>query len=271
MIKKSGLWLLIVFFMLLAFVVSNYYGQYLDIYILFTFPALLAAWIFNFWSGFLVVVINLNLLLYLELIYKVWKPISFTIIELVIRFFIMIVLVYLVDKIRRKLASIELESRKDSLTGLLNRRGLFEFGEYEIQRVARTKEPLTVVMFDIDNFKKINDTLGHVAGDAVLKSIGGVFHQHLRQMDAAARYGGDEFALILPITKAARAKQVVNRLIGLINKKLPDSPSGISVTVGCCTMTANSQLSFKALFKATDDFMYEGKKTGKNQVLYKEV
>ena len=104
------------------------------------------------------------------------------------------------------------DARVDPLTGLLNRRGFAEHADIELSRARRSRQPFTIVFFDLDHFKRLNDTSGHAAGDAVLTDVGARTQALLRHADVIARMGGDEFAVLLPETPAAQARVIVERL-----------------------------------------------------------
>ena len=102
---------------------------------------------------------------------------------------------------------------RDSLTGLYNRQFFTEVAEKEIARARRHKRPLALAFFDIDNFKRINDTRGHQAGDELLQQIAGAILENCRNSDLAARWGGDEFVILLPETSQAGAQLLADRIV----------------------------------------------------------
>lgn len=167
--------------------------------------------------------------------------------------------------------SIKLEelSTRDSLTGLYNRRKFQEFIQSEINREARHDHGFSVIMIDLDNFKYINDTFGHPVGDMVLKEIAVLFAIELRRVDLLARFGGDEFAIILPEAEVARGLQVANKLRQTLEDKVFDLP------VGQLHMTASfSLVSYpedgktpEEIYSAMDVVLYKAKAGGKNQVM----
>ncbi len=177
------------------------------------------------------------------------------------------------DVTERKHAEDELQrlARTDSLTGLSNRRYFFEVAEKEFAKSVRYDRPLSVVLFDIDLFKGINDTYGHLIGDRVLIQVGNLLTKQERETDVAARYGGEEFIMLLPETNYARAMVVAERL----RKLLEDSPVyndndtirfTASFGVTGKDMNKNTE-TFDHLISQADQALYEAKRTGRNRVV----
>ncbi len=159
----------------------------------------------------------------------------------------------------------EVQARLDPLTGLLNRRGFVERAEIEFARSERAQYPVTIGYFDIDEFKRLNDTAGHAAGDEALREAGSIAIALLRRVDVVGRMGGDEFALLLPETAGAEARLVVERLrIGLA--KVTDE-TGVGFSFGVVTFERPPGTVGLALDRA-DALMYAAKVAGPNAVRY---
>ena len=156
----------------------------------------------------------------------------------------------------------------DMLTGVYNRRGLFEVGEREISRAKRQSSPLSVIMFDIDYFKQINDLHSHAVGDQILQKLAKLCQENLRDIDIFGRYGGDEFAILLPDTDVYSADSVAQRLRSRVAESaftVENSPIPISISLGlACTYGEISDLA--VLLDCADTAMYEAKRAGRNQV-----
>lgn len=155
------------------------------------------------------------------------------------------------------------------LTGLFNRRKL----EYELTRQYETFErhsvPVSMLIFDVDNLKKINDTLGHHAGDQVILTIGDVCRSALRKTDIACRFGGDEFVVVLPNTDLTHATHFAERLRITFNQALSGFALDdvvVSVSIGVATMSAADN-SYEDALKRADNALYDAKRNGKNQVV----
>jgi diguanylate cyclase (GGDEF)-like protein len=156
----------------------------------------------------------------------------------------------------------------DSLTGLANRRYLFERLEQEVYRAQRYGTVLSLILFDIDHFKRINDSWGHAAGDHVLREIGRETHQLLRKADLAGRYGGEEFVVLLPETDLAEAMSLAHRLNRQISQKViqfeQGSPVLVTVSVGVAALAPAE--SGEKLFQRADQALYRAKEGGRNRV-----
>jgi diguanylate cyclase (GGDEF)-like protein len=158
----------------------------------------------------------------------------------------------------------------DALTGLINRRQFNHQLDAEIARTKRYRNPLSLALFDIDDFKKINDFYGHTTGDRILKELGQLVISNVREADIPARYGGEEFALILPETGQIDAYELLERLRAMIERTvfcLPDNPMTVTISVGVAQLDPEQAKSFELIEKA-DAALYEAKRQGKNQVVY---
>jgi diguanylate cyclase (GGDEF)-like protein len=141
--------------------------------------------------------------------------------------------------IRLRRAQIDLVdlSRRDALTGLLNRRGFETLAEKELGRAARYRRPLAFALIDLDHFKEINDRFGHAQGDEVLRAVATEL-ANLRAFDLPVRLGGDEFGLLMPETDEAAAERVVTRLAQRLRERLKDRAGDVSMSVGIATSGA---------------------------------
>ena len=158
--------------------------------------------------------------------------------------------------------------RHDQLTGALNRRGLEETFEAEVSRAQRRNSPLCVALLDIDNFKKLNDTLGHEAGDGALIHLVTVIRETLRPQDTLARFGGEEFIIILPDTPLDDARKALVRLQRELTKRffLNDNEK-VLITFSAGLTDYRSDDTQATATKRADEAMYMAKKAGKNRVV----
>lgn len=161
--------------------------------------------------------------------------------------------------------------RADQLTGTLNRRGLDEMLERETARADRSNDPLSVVLLDIDNFKLLNDTMGHQAGDQALMHVSDVIRESLRPTDSVARYGGEEFLVVLPGSGVNEAAEIIGRLQRLLTKKLfvyNDEPLVITFSAGVAARLPGEAV--EEVIERADQAMYKAKAAGKNRVVKAE-
>lgn len=158
----------------------------------------------------------------------------------------------------------------DALTGLYNRGKFDEILKDELIRAQRYKRSISLLMLDIDFFKKVNDTYGHQAGDEVLKNIAYIISSAIRNSDYAARYGGEEFTVILPETNLTRAIELAERIrVTIEQKKFKISENDtiqltISIGIGSCS----KEISPELLIKSADSALYKAKENGRNRVEY---
>ncbi|HNB52954.1 MAG TPA: GGDEF domain-containing protein, partial [Anaerolineales bacterium] len=156
----------------------------------------------------------------------------------------------------------------DHLTGIFNRRQLFNLGELEFKRARRFNRPLSAIMLDIDHFKKINDTYGHAKGDQVLKSLAQFLKIHLREFDILGRYGGEEFVIILPGADMLNARNVAYRLRkGVQDRPMINGSVSITISLGVAELS-NDITDFQALIHQADMAMYDAKNAGRNRVAW---
>ena len=161
----------------------------------------------------------------------------------------------------RLVAHLKAEARVDALTGLLNRRGFEERLAVEIARATRDGARLAVVTFDLDHFKAVNDEQGHEAGDRALVALAAVIRGHVRGGDLAARWGGEEFVVVLPGADAEAARTLAERVRGAL------AAAGLGVTVSAGVGVAEAPFDPRALLAAADAAMYAAKRAGRDRTV----
>jgi two-component system cell cycle response regulator len=173
------------------------------------------------------------------------------------------------DRIRKLQLTLEQMVVSDPLTGLHNRRFLMDRLLQEMQRSDRHGEPLAFAMIDLDGFKTINDLYGHVVGDKVLRAVGNAISRSIRVSDIAARYGGDEFAVILPQTPPEGAMRVCERLLRAISEAGVQDDSGkvcrVTASLGLAYYPADDVETPEDLVHCADGALYGAKRSGKNR------
>lgn len=164
--------------------------------------------------------------------------------------------------------ALEMLANKDGLTGLTNRRHFMQIADTELQRAQRYERPVTVGMADLDSFKKLNDTYGHAAGDAVLRSFAALMQDTLRQSDLVCRYGGEEFAFLFPESSLAETEKLAERFRATVydyDIRLSDGRL-VRVTMSIGLADA-SDCPIEVALKRADEALYEAKRLGRNCVV----
>lgn len=174
-----------------------------------------------------------------------------------------------IDSITNRVEQIEKASRIDHLTKAYNRQHIDQLLEVEFEEANINKWPLSLAFIDVDDFKQINDTFGHLVGDELLKSISEFLSSNIRETDILARYGGDEFLLMLPGTTSDIAKTTLERLLSLYEKDVTLTSKGVEITatvsVGLTThMDKNDFNNLKEFMTTADESLYKAKAMGKN-------
>jgi len=157
----------------------------------------------------------------------------------------------------------------DGLTQVFNRRYFIETLERELGRAQRYRRDLSLIMFDIDHFKVVNDTHGHLAGDHVLKQLAALVKLRIRREDVLARYGGEEFGIILPEVDNASAIQFAEKIRGLVEAaefRFEDTPIAVTISVGVTTLVGEQE-DVLEFVKLADDNLYAAKQAGRNRVM----
>jgi diguanylate cyclase (GGDEF)-like protein len=155
----------------------------------------------------------------------------------------------------------------DPLTGVLNRRHFFALAEQEFDRSHRYDRHISIILFDVDHFKEINDTYGHVAGDQLLQTIANRFLGNLRQIDIIGRYGGDEFVILLPETNQEQARMAAKRLHEIVTRDAVDTAKdSIPLHISMGVASVNNSDNMEKLLIKTDQALYAAKQAGRNQV-----
>jgi diguanylate cyclase (GGDEF)-like protein len=170
------------------------------------------------------------------------------------------------SRLRSAHAHEQVLSRTDALTGAVNSRYFGELAASEISRAARFSEPFSFVYLDLDNFKTVNDTMGHAQGDALLRKLVEAVRAHTRDTDVMARLGGDEFGILFPRTDASQCRTIMEKLSSIIAAEI-SARWPVTLSAGALTFQ-KPPTSWDEMVKAADMLMYRAKRGGKNHVAF---
>lgn len=167
----------------------------------------------------------------------------------------------------KRARSLKARMVRDSLTGLFNHTHTLQLLEDARSRARRDGRPLCFAMLDIDHFKKVNDTYGHPMGDRVIKSLALFLKQRLRKSDHIGRYGGEEFAVVLPDTDLEAAQRVLDEIRQRFAEiRYPAQPHDLSCTFSCGIAELSDDIDSNTLSKRADEALYQAKRSGRNRV-----
>ncbi|PKN46525.1 MAG: hypothetical protein CVU59_05845 [Deltaproteobacteria bacterium HGW-Deltaproteobacteria-17] len=179
-----------------------------------------------------------------------------------------LLIAFLIGRLRQGLLRERDLSRRDQLTGLHNSRAFYEFGIFLISGSQRRRAPLTIAFIDLDNFKAVNDRLGHHEGDQVLREAGKLLQGHFRKSDLVARLGGDEFSVLLQDTDGEAASLVLERLRARMQEVMTARGLPVTMSIGA-VFFPQAPATLEEAIHAADELMYVAKKEGKNRLFLK--
>ncbi|MEA1955005.1 MAG: diguanylate cyclase [Campylobacterota bacterium] len=171
------------------------------------------------------------------------------------------------EKLKKHNITLKKQAIIDQLTQLYSRRHFDDTIEIEMQRAIRYKTALSMIIADIDFFKKVNDTYGHIAGDDILADFANIIKNNIRSIDMAFRYGGEEFVILLPNTTAQEAKELTKKLRIIVNSHNFKNPNSITCSYGISQYKEKD--SKETFFKKADEALYFVKENGRNNIAIK--
>jgi diguanylate cyclase (GGDEF)-like protein len=183
----------------------------------------------------------------------------------VVRFGFFVIASSVLGRLQKSMRQERALARTDPLTGVANARTFYQMAQLELQRFSRTRRPFTVVYFDLDNFKSVNDRLGHSAGDELLRQVAHTIQANTRASDLIARLGGDEFALLFPETDCAAALAMLERLRGALARETVRHCGLITFSMGAATFLT-APLDVDVMIQRVDSLMYGVKRSGKGRI-----
>jgi diguanylate cyclase (GGDEF)-like protein len=187
-----------------------------------------------------------------------------------IEFLFLIIMSLLFSILKNNLDSEKSLARIDPLTRTINRRSFFDLAEHEIYRAGRYNRPFTIAYIDLDNFKEVNDQQGHHAGDRLLVDVVNTIKTHIRTTDILARFGGDEFVMLLPETTGDSARATLGKIHRQLQKAMSINSWPVTFSIGAVSYLHPPE-SVEEAVRAADALMYSVKRNGKNNLLHQTV
>jgi diguanylate cyclase (GGDEF)-like protein len=262
--KQSKLFLITLGLLLVILVGATDYltGVEISFGVFYLFPISLITWFVGRWTGILIsgvsaitwFIANLQIP-YSHLFIYYWEGI--------VRLGFFLIFTYILSAFKNTVESEKKLARIDALTGVANVRFFYELANNEISRASRYKHPFTVAYTDIDNFKLINDRLGHSTGDSLLCLVAETIRDNIRENDLIARLGGDEFAILMPETKYESAQVVISRVQKSLLDIMQKNGWPVTFSIGVVTFTRPPD-SVDDTVKKADELMFSAKNIGKN-------
>lgn len=182
----------------------------------------------------------------------------------IVKFSLLLFGAYMISSLKMRLEREEDLARTDQLTGIANRRRFGELADDEIRRSRRYHDSFTVIYLDIDNFKTVNDTLGHSEGDRLLRQVAATIATNIREIDTVARLGGDEFGLLLPETDGEAAVTVATKMHASLKSNV-EAVWPVTFSIGMVTY-CTAPASINEMIRIADQLMYEVKNSGKDEL-----
>ncbi len=268
--QKSRWFLLAVLFLfiLLLGLIDELTGKSLSFAVFYLFPVALAAWSLGRRTamGFSL----LSALVWMEANLTDGQRNWITLLDVISRLIFFLIISFLVAALRASLEKEKESARTDYLTKAANARAFYESAESELQRARRYQRPFTMIYFDLDNFKAVNDGFGHSAGDRLLCCVSQSLKAMLRRTDVIARLGGDEFAILLPEAGTEEGRVVAEKLHQRLTAEMQEHQWPVTCSMGVLTCLGVPD-SLDSLIRKADELAYAAKTGGKNTIRYDVV
>ena len=267
-VPQPVLYLFYIVAIIFFWVFDNITGPDLSFLVFYLLPILMATWYSGRHAGRIMAVVGAAAWFFSDVISH--SSYSHPIVpywNVTVKFCIFLIVVEILSRLKTALASEKNLARNDMLTGAANRRAFFEGAMIEIDRAQRYKHPFSLAYIDLDDFKAINDTMGHDTGDLVLRTVAATILKNIRSTDLFARLGGDEFVLLLSETGDGQAQAVIDKVHAVLDERMNRARWPVTFSIGVMTFIRPPS-SVEEIIKKTDALMYAAKKEGKDRVKY---
>jgi diguanylate cyclase (GGDEF)-like protein len=242
-------------------------GDELSFSIFYLFPIYLVTWYGGGWPGAVISLASAGVWYGADALTANYSHPLIPYWNALVRLGFFLITTVLVAEIRKRFDREASLAMTDPLTTIANRRAFYHLADAEIARAGRTDRPFTVAYLDLDNFKLVNDQLGHHAGDELLRLIAQIIQDNIRRLDTVARLGGDEFTILLPETTQTQALELLERLKSTLTRTMNEKPWPVTFSIGAVTFTLPPP-SVDDILRRTDNLLYGAKTGGKNMIKY---
>ena len=241
-------------------------GDEIGFSVFYLLPIVMVTWYEGRASGIIISLVSATVWLFADIGWgKVYSHPLIPVWNSVIRFAFFIIITLLLSELGKAIERERQLARTDNLTGVINSRAFYELLSVEVERLQRYNHPFTLAYIDLDNFKLVNDTLGHSTGDKVLCTVTSQIQSRLRKIDILARLGGDEFVVLLPETDSEAANRVIHTMKVEMLEEMRSHNWPITFSIGVLTCHA-APSSMDELVTLADTLMYNAKHHGKNAI-----
>ncbi len=264
--SPKHVWRLTLAIVLVLGVFSALIGQYVSLELFYIFPITLASWYGSRKAGILLALVAIALLVSVRTVHTHWSaPIFFNyVLPCAVSFVALAILITNFRDVHREESTA---ADTDNLTNISNARGFYVELANELLRSSRYHHTFSLAYMDIDDFKQVNDTLGHAEGDKLLMKVASSLQDALRATDLVARIGGDEFACLLPEAQQHEAKAVFTKVRDLLKMQMEQGRWAVTFSVGVVTFES-MPVDIKEAMKVADELMYSVKHSEKNNISY---
>lgn len=274
LLNKTNRLFLIIFCVIISLaigIIRYLTGPELALSLFYLFAIILVTWYAGKWSGIFISTVSAMSWLVADL----WMLDSFSSILIPylnesFRLIVFLIITLIITKLRMISDNYKELARTDHLTGIANRRAFFDLANLELKKARRYQSPISVIYIDIDNFKQVNDHLGHHIGDKLLRSVAKTIKKNIREIDVIARFGGDEFGILLAETGLKSAALVARKLKERLVKLVQKNKWPVTFSIGVVTFE-RIPASVSEMIDSADAQMYLAKQNGKNRTRYKNI
>ena len=269
--RKSSIFLIALLLVALLGWLDYQTGFEISFSFFYLLPIALATWYLNKSSGYIITILSVSIWTitnwaagqtYTHEVIRYWNT--------SVRLLLFMAVIWLLEEFKRALNHEHMLAQTDYLTGVANSREFQHRAHLELLRASRSNQPITIAYIDVDSCKQVNDHLGHLEGDRILRIIAQAILSAIRQTDFAARIGGDEFTILLPNTDQNGAKVIMNRVKEELTMKMKTIASLATFSMGVVTFTY-PPTSVDELLQRSDTLMYQVKLRGKNDMAFINV